>query len=268
MTDQLAGVPKSDKLNQQQTNKSDMINKSTSGVGLKPGSTQLGANSNTETYQSNSELNAFELENVSGLGESHHQLSTAETAATGGAANISSTSQLNLALNTNQNNIRFDDDDENSFLPNDIVEFNSLDELVDYFNSNQDRPSVGGDTNNNNTFSEALKLNSLVQQSSNSTMGGGFNWLISGGAAAATGGGSTHHLHHHHNRLMSDNVNSLASTGVNIMDNSMMSSDDKYMQSLNLVGSEMRASVGQSKSEPDSNKFGYFTSFRRVLATF
>lgn len=280
MIDPMGAGAKADKSNNNkkhhQTNKSyaNQSDKSKTSTQQQQAQSQAQASSTSQQpmmgsgggdYPSNSELNAFELENnASGVGCETGSVAPGTSAVA--VANISSTSQLNIALNNNNNNNRFEDDDENSFLPNDIVEFNSLDELVDYFNSNnnnnnnQERPSIGDVTS---TFSEALRFNSFAQyplattfNSNSAANAASFNWLISAGANS---GHNHHHHHHHHHRSdptvrPGDNVNSLGAS--NIIENSMTTtSEEKYLQGLGLMGSEMRGgSVGQSKSDPDSNK--------------
>jgi hypothetical protein len=119
-----------------------------------------------------------------------HHFSTASAAATtvlntAGSEMTTMLSNMELLTNdldnnnminlSNQNLNKFDDDEDYSMLPNDIIEFNSMNDLVDYFKSNdrqqQQHPAAGLNINETNTASESyLNHRSNIVATSNSLL--------------------------------------------------------------------------------------------------
>jgi hypothetical protein len=161
---------------------------------------------------------------------------------------------------------KFEDDEDYSLLPNDIVEFNSMDELIDYFNnsSSQDKLLANIENNFNTADQQTIKFDSNTDQFNvfrsqmtsaaqhqNKFVGSDFGWLLTNsirnlntGGASVLGGSAPNNQN---NMTACNNDNSI-------------NSEEKYLQTLNLVtnfgNNEMRANVstGQNKGDSDQNK--------------
>lgn len=79
------------------------------------------------------------------------------------------TQNFNLTNLSNQNLNKFDDEEETYIIPNDIVEFNSMDDLVDFFNQEKSSNMLSNQNDYLHTHQNLLKINPNYQTLSTNT---------------------------------------------------------------------------------------------------